>query len=637
MFNVAVECSNIEISCQQLVAVEKYLMRKIIPVIFVFLLFIDSNLTSSVVFVKTPFLNNIMSWLSYLGKGWIQALFCLFFIVAGIIRKDDDKIIEAGKKGIYAVAAAGIFSQVIKHIIGRPRPKIMDTLGFTLGPSLVPGFDSFPSGHAASAFAFASTLTSFYPWMRYPLYAYAVLVSISRVYVGAHFPSDVFAGVILGVWIGRLVTTKSMEDIKDMIKKYGIPVGIAAFIIFIFFYNLGSPGLFDVDEAVYAEATREMIDTGDLITPQYNYTNRYDKPVFFYWLMASAFRVFGVTEFAARFWSAVFGVLLTMMCYYLLRRMGHPKWGVITALVFATSLEVIVLAHASITDMTLAFFITSALFCFFLGYMGRGKVGFGWYLGFYLSTALAVLTKGPVGIVLPGAIIFIFLILRGDFIQTLKKMHIVSGVLIFMVVALPWYIVETWINGWEYIDAFFIKHNVTRFTGVVSGHRGAVYYFIPVILIAFFPWSAFLPQILYRYFPRSRKRGAVDPEESLTLFSIIWFLVIFIFFSISKTKLPGYIVPLSAPLAIMAGRLWYEYIYPDNEVHTEKGLKYSFVFLIILSLIIAAGAGILTPYLTNSEAVLKQFQEPVEWGYGLYYIAVVIASAMLLFLFALWG
>ncbi|MEK6584286.1 MAG: phosphatase PAP2 family protein, partial [Nitrospirota bacterium] len=145
-------------------------MIKIIPAIFVFLLFIDNSITSSVVFVKTPFLNDIMSWLSYLGKGWIQALFCLFFIVAGIIRKDDDKIIEAGKKGIYAVAAAGIFSQVIKHIIGRPRPKIMEAFGLTLGPSLVPGFDSFPSGHATSAFAFASTLTTFYPRMRYPLY-----------------------------------------------------------------------------------------------------------------------------------------------------------------------------------------------------------------------------------------------------------------------------------------------------------------------------------------------------------------------------------------------------------------------------------------------------------------------------------
>jgi len=611
-------------------------MIKIIPVILVFLLFTDNFIAGSVEYFRFPFLNDLMSWLSYLGKGWIQALFCAFIIAIGLIIKKDEKIVNAGKKGIYAVAASGVLIQVIKHIIGRPRPKILEAFGFTLGPSLIPGFDSFPSGHATSSFAFAYTLTTFFPWMRYLLYGYALLVSISRIYVGAHFPSDVFAGIIIGTWTGRMVATMGMDELKKVAVKFGAPIGIAAFSFFIFFYNIGSPGLFDVDEAVYAEASREMIETGDWITPQYNYTNRYDKPVFFYWLMASAFRVFGVTEFAARFWSAAFGVMLTLMCYYLLRWIGHPKWGVITALIFATSLEVIVLAHASITDMTLAFFITSALFCFFLGYMGRGKGGFGWYLGFYLSTALAVLTKGPVGIVLPGAIIFIFLILRGDFIQTLKKMHIVSGVLIFLVVALPWYIVETWINGWEYIDAFFIKHNVTRFTGVVSGHRGSVYYFIPVILIAFFPWSAFLPQILYRYFPRSRKRGAVDPEESLTLFSIIWFLVIFIFFSISKTKLPGYIVPLSAPLAIMAGRLWYEYIYPDNEVHTEKGLKYSFVFLIILSLIIAAGAGILTPYLTNSEAVLKQFQEPVEWGYGLYYIAVVIASAMLLFLFALW-
>src|SRR4030066_2517699 len=632
-------------------------MIKIIPVILVFLLFTDNFIAGSVEYFRFPFLNDLMPWLSYLGKGWIQALFCFFIIAIGLIIKKDEKIVNAGKMGIYAVAASGVLIQVIKHIIGRPRPKILEAFGFTLGPSLIPGFDSFPSGHATSSFAFAYTLTTFFPWMRYLLYGYALLVSISRIYVGAHFPSDVFAGIIIWTWTGRMVATKGMDDLKKVAVKFGAPIGIAAFSFFIFFYNIGSPGLFDVDEAVYAEASREMIETGDWITPQYNYTNRYDKPVFFYWLMASAFRVYGVTEFAARFWSAAFGVMLTLMCYYLLRRIGHPKWGVITALIFATSLEVIVLAHASITDMTLAFFITSALFCFFIGYIGgsvenplpfkgRDRVGMGyaqelpdtrwWYMGFYLNISLAVLTKGPVGIVLPGSIIFIFLILRGDFMQTLKKMHIVSGVLIFLVVALPWYIVETWINGWEYIDAFFIKHNVTRFTGVVSGHRGSVYYFIPVILIAFFPWSAFRPQILYRYFPRSRKRGAVDPEESLTLFSIIWLLVIFIFFSISKTKLPGYIVPLSAPLAIMVGRLWYGYIYPDNEAHTKKGLKFSFVFLIILSLIIAAGAGVLTPYLTNSEAILKQFHEPVEWGYGLYYIAVVIASAMLLFLFALW-
>ena len=634
-------------------------MIKIIPVIFIFLLLIDNLVTGSVEFVKSPYLNDIMSWLSYLGKGWVQALFCLILIAIGLIIKKDEKIVNAGKMGIYAVAASGILSQIIKHIIGRPRPKVLEAFGFTLGPSIIPGFDSFPSGHATSSFAFAYTLSTFFPWMRYLLYGYALLVCISRIYVGAHFPTDVFAGILLGTWTGRMVATKGIEGLKEAAKKFGPPIGIAAFSFFIFFY----------------------------------------------WLMASAFRVFGVTEFAARFWSAVFGVSLTLMCYYLLRWLGHPKWGVITAIIFATSLEVVVLAHASITDMTLAFFITSALFCFFLGYIGGhdekiplnppfskgeirypsfsneevrlpplekgGRGGFGWYWAFYFSTALAVLTKGPVGLVLPGAIIFIFLILRGDLIQTLKKMHIVSGVLIFLVVALPWYIVETWINGWEYIDTFFIKHNVTRFTGVVSGHRGSVYYFIPVILFAFFPWSAFLPQILHKYFPRTRQRGVIDPKDSVTLFSIIWFLVIFIFFSISKTKLPGYIVPLSAPLAIMVGRLWYGYIYKNDEISvchhefisgsqtmsdqeipkhvrddsnndreaafsSDRGLNYSFVFLIILSVFIAAAAGMLPHYLTTSEAMLKQFYEPVELGYGLYYIAVVIASAVFLFLLALW-
>ncbi len=621
-------------------------MIKIIPVILVLLFFVDNFAADTAGLFRSPYLNNIMSWLSYLGKGWVQALFCFFIILIGLIIKKEEKIVEAGKKGIYAVAAAGVLSQIIKHIIGRPRPKVLEAFGFTLGPSLLPGFDSFPSGHATSSFAVAYTLSAYLPWMKYPLYGYAILVSVSRIYVGAHFPSDVFAGIILGTVTGRMIAGMGIEGLKDMARKYGPPIGIAAFSFFIFFYNIGSPGLFDVDEAVYAEASREMIETGNWITPQYNYSNRYDKPVFFYWLMASSFRAFGITEFAARFWSAAFGVMLTLMCYYLLRWIGHPKWGVITAIIFAASLEVIVLSHASITDMTLAFFISSSLFCFFLGYIREVKgTGMGlWYLGFYLSLALAVLTKGPVGVVLPGAIICIFLILRGELINSLKKMHLLSGILIFLAVALPWYIVEIWINGWEYINAFFIKHNVTRFTGVVSGHKGSVYYFIPVILFAYFPWSTFLPQILYKYIPRSRHRGRIDPKESIILFSIIWFLVIFIFFSISRTKLPGYIVPLSAPLAIMVGRLWYEYIFPDDEnqvCHREvisgsQGLKYSFAFMIILLLIGAAGAVYLPHYLADSRVVLKQFTEPVEWGYGFYYIAVVLASAILLFILALW-
>ncbi len=613
-------------------------MNKIIPFILLFLFFTDNIVSASVKFLKTPFLNDMMSWLSYLGQGWFQALFCLLIIGIGLIIRKDEKTMIAGKRGILAVAAAGISAQVIKHIIGRPRPKIMEEFGFSLSPSFIPGYDSFPSGHATSSFAFAYTLSAYFPWMRYPLYGYAVLVSISRIYVGAHFPSDVFAGIILGTLVGRMVMTMGIEDIKEIVRKYGVPAGIAAFSFFIFFYNIGTPGLFDVDEAVYAEATREMIETGDFITPQYNYTNRYDKPVFYYWLMASAFRAFGITEFAARFWSAVFGVLLTLMCYYLIRRLGHPVWGAISAVIFATSLEVIILAHASITDMTLAFFITSSLFCFVLGYVRISPPSNSrwWFMGFYFGMALAVLTKGPVGIVIPGAIIFIFLVLRGEFLQSLKRMHLVSGAVVFLAVALPWYIVEISINGWEYINAFFLKHNVTRFTGVVSGHSGPVYYFIPVILIAFFPWSAFLPQVIYKYFPRSRKTGTIEPEADITLFSVIWLLVIFIFFSVSKTKLPGYIAPLSAPLAMLVGRLWYGYICSDDDAPEKSTIRYSFTFLIVLSLIMAGGAAMLPGYVSESGIMLKQFSEPVEWGNGLYYVAAVICCAMVLFIIALW-
>src|SRR3989304_1168857 len=201
-------------------------MIKIIPVILVFLLFTDNFIAGSVEYFRFPFLNDLMSWLSYLGKGWIQALFCAFIIAIGLIIKKDEKIVNAGKKGIYAVAASGVLIQLIKHIIGRPRPKVLEAFGFTLGPSLIPGFDSFPSGHATSSFAFAYTLTTFFPWMRYLLYGYALLVSISRIYVGAHFPSDVFAGVIIGIWTGRMVATKGIDDLKKMAVKYGAPIGL---------------------------------------------------------------------------------------------------------------------------------------------------------------------------------------------------------------------------------------------------------------------------------------------------------------------------------------------------------------------------------------------------------------------------
>lgn len=591
--------------------------------------------------LKTPHLFKAMGWLSYLGKGWVQAIPCLVLLIAGLWMKKGPKMEEAGRKGLYSIATAGITVQIVKYLVGRPRPRVMDAVGLTLGPSLAGGFDSFPSGHAASAFAFASTLSFFYPKWRFPLYTYAALVSISRIYIDAHFLSDVFAGIFLGLWIGWVVTTKGIDEIKGMITGRGIILGIAALSLFLFFYKLGAPGLFDVDEAVFAESAREMVETGDWITPQYNYTSRYDKPALFYWLISSAYGLFGVKEFSARFWSATFGLALVILSYYFIRRTGRVRWSVLGALILATSLEVILLSHAAITDMTLTFFISLSLYSFFLGHAEEGNHKRWWRRGFYLAMSLAVLTKGPVGAVIPCLVVFLFLFFRGRIVEGLKEMRPLSGAVIFLIVALPWYVAEISVNGWEYIDAFFIKHNFTRYTGVISGHGGPAYYFIPVILLAFFPWSVFLPYGLVRSFQGVKRKGALASGESLILFSALWFLVVFIFFSLSKTKLPGYIAPLSPAVAILVGKAWDDYLssastgIPANPSGGNRWFNASILFCILFGLSLGTGLTLAPKFLESSGQVLQFLNGPTEMG-GFYLLGGGIIGGMVLFLFTLW-
>lgn len=617
-------------------------MLKLVVFSLAAIFLIDHSVRDLIASLKTPYLLKTMGWLNYLGKGWIQAIPCLILLIKGLRTKKGPKMEEAGRKGLYSIAAAGITVQIIKHLIGRPRPRVMDAAGLTLGPSFAGGFDSFPSGHAASSFALASTLSFYYPGVKYPLYAYAALVSIARIYTDAHFLSDVFSGIVLGLWISWVVTTKGVGEIRRMITGKGVILGIAALSLFLFFYRLGTPGLFDVDEAVFAESAREMVETGDWITPQYNYTNRYDKPVLFYWLISSAYGLFGIKEFSARFWSATFGLTLVILSYYFIRRTGGGRWGILGALILATSLEVILLSHAAITDMTLTFFISLSLFSFFLGHAGEGNHKRWWYWGFYLAMSLAVLTKGPVGAVIPFLVVFLFLFFRGRIVEGLKEMRPLSGAAIFLIVALPWYVAEISVNGWEYIDAFFIKHNFTRYTGVISGHSGPVYYFIPVILLAFFPWSVFLPYGLGRSFHWVKRKGALASGESLILFSSLWFLVVFIFFSLSKTKLPGYIAPLSPSVAILVGKAWDDYLSAASTGISKspsggnRWFKISILFCFLFGLFLGTSLNLAPKFLKNSGQVLQFLNGPADMAGGFYLLGGGIIGGMVLFLITLW-
>jgi len=406
-------------------------------------------------------------------------------------------------------------------------------------------------------------------------------------------------------------------------------IGLIILSSLLFFHKLGSYTLFDVDEAVFSEASREMIETGDWITPKYNYINRYDKPALFYWLMASSYLVFGINEFAARFSSALMGVFLITATFLFAKRIDEKIYGLLSGFILATSIEIIGLAHSAITDMTITFFIATSLYLFFLAMEGHDKR---LYLISYALMALAVLTKGPIGIAIPAITIIPYLILTKRFKETLREARLFSGVIIFLAIVLPWYILEIRANGWEYINAFFLKHNIQRFTSVNSGHSGPIFYYIPVILIGFFPWSAFLPYAIYKLTPRDLKE--LNLNSRLMLFSVIWLSAVFIFFSLSRTKLPNYIASLFPPMALITAMLLKEFLVGNKKA--SKGTRYSAVFFSILCLFLAAAFFLIPAMLSRIHPSLPDgFADiPIKIGKWPIILAIVFFASGILFVVA---
>lgn len=344
---------------------------------------------------------------------------------------------------------------------------------------------------------------------------------------------------------------------------------LLAVVIFMSFYRLGAVSLFDVDEAVFAEATKEMVQGGDWITPTYNGENRYDKPILFYWLMAASYKVLGINEFGARCPSAFAGMLLSLSIFLFVRRCIGQETALHAALAFLLSLCFFVYSHAAVTDMVLTLFITLSLFFFFLSVSKGEDIAGGknrHIYGFHVFSALAFLTKGLIGIVFPFSIAAAYLIITKRY-KGIGRLFDAKAIALFLLVSSPWYIAEFAVNGKEFFDQFFMKHHFMRYTGVISGHRGPFFYYIPVLIIGLFPWIAFLPAGI-RDAVRSGHTPAVsgksgsesahdeataDLYSSLPLFALIWLGIILLFFSFSTTKLPNYILPAVPAASILIG------------------------------------------------------------------------------------
>ncbi|CAM4423009.1 MAG: Undecaprenyl phosphate-alpha-4-amino-4-deoxy-L-arabinose arabinosyl transferase [Legionellaceae bacterium] len=357
---------------------------------------------------------------------------------------------------------------------------------------------------------------------------------------------------------------------------------------------LGSRPLSVPDEARYSEIPREMIELSDYITPHLNYIKYFEKPPLIYWLQAASIKTFGDSEWALRLPTALLGLLGCILTYVAGRFLYDRKTGILSCFVLATSLLYFSMAHLITLDMAVSVFLTGSLFSFIVGIQQEKKSIKRILLWCcYIFAALSFSTKGLIGIILPGLVIFSWFLIIGQW-KLLKECELITGSFLFLIIALPWYYLVQTINP-EFFHFFFIDQHFSRYLTLSAGRFQPNWFFIPILLIGFFPWVVFLFQAIKHQLPTSWKNRVFFKTE---FFLLSWIILIFSFFSISKSKLIPYILPVFPPLALITGQYlkqaW------DNKV-SLKGLRISFILLPIAGCLLSTTLITLPYYQTLAE------------------------------------
>ena len=361
------------------------------------------------------------------------------------------------------------------------------------------------------------------------------------------------------------------------------------------FTNLGATRLWDQDEAYFAGTASEMFARGQWIVPYFNGELFSHKPPLMFWMMMAGYEMFGVTEFAARLFSAVFGIGTALVTYHFGRRLFTAEVGLWAGLAMTSCLMFDVVARAATPDSFLVFFSTLALYVFVSASpWGRTNPSLdhavdndrtpnpnmrpaSWmpYILIYAVMGVAVLAKGPIGVLLPMATVGLFLLCttpRGpltenpswlarwrwrlrpfgvrNFLRTTWQMKPLTALIVVMLVAGPWFVMVGLRTDGRFLWEFFGDHNFRRFLKPMENHSGSIFYYIPAILVGFFPWSIFAIAVVIDLVQRIRDR---DEEQTGAIFVACWAAVFIGFFSLASTKLPSYVLPAYPALALMTG------------------------------------------------------------------------------------
>ncbi len=348
-------------------------------------------------------------------------------------------------------------------------------------------------------------------------------------------------------------------------------VGIALFLL-VWFCNLDYRHLIRTDEGRYAEIAREMVVSGDWITPRQNGYKYFEKPPLQYWATATAFELFGIHEWTARLWTALCGLMGIAFTFFAARRIWDVRVATLAAVILGGTLQWVAMGHFSSLDMSLAAFLSAAIAAFCAAHgphpsrsapgrdAGRLRTAGAtatagsaaavrpltdprWMMAAWACAALATLSKGIVAMALPAATIGLYMLWRRDW-DIIRRSRPIAGGALFIVITAPWFVLVAGRNP-EFLQFFFIQEHLSRFLTPMHGRNAPLWFFVPVLIGGLMPWTLALPAALKAAWPRSVQR--FDPAGFLGL----WVVVSFCFFSLSHSKLESYILPIYPALAVL--------------------------------------------------------------------------------------
>lgn len=375
----------------------------------------------------------------------------------------------------------------------------------------------------------------------------------------------------------------------------------------LFFLGLGRLPLLEPDEGRNAEVAREMLASGDWITPHYDTLTYLDKPAVYFWVVAASFRVWGVNEWAARIPSALMATALLILVWFLARRIWGGSAGLWAGVMFATCPLAIAFARLVIFDMMLAFLMTVAMAAF---YFAEGEGFRDWRLDVLLFAALGVatITKGPVGFLVPLLSLLLYEVMRGK-VGDLKRLRWGLGAGVFLAAVLPWFVTVSLRNP-DFPRYALWQESLQRFaTGGRVHRQGGFLYYVPVYLLGFFPWSLLL---LFAGCNRLRRlRELKQAGNRPVLFLLAWAIMVLVFFSVSHSQLPGYFLPAIVPLSILMAKAW-EDVGSKASERSPDWLTAGFAALLAVGLLMAVAS---QPWLlAGTKRALAKRTHPAVFG-----------------------